>query len=466
MTIPHDPPVDGTLALVREGYTFILSRCLRHGTNLFRTRIMGKPAVCIHGRDATALFYDESKLMRQGAIPRRVKTSLFGTKGVQTLDDDAHRRRKAMFLALMTPQNLEALLARSAREWRAAVNRWEDGRQVVLFEEAALVLTRASLGWAGVPFEDAEAAERAYDFTAMVDAFGGVGPRLWRGKLARRRTEAWLTDVVQKVRDGDLRARDASALAVFAEHGGGDGQLMPARTAAIELINVVRPTVAIAWYVAFAALALHEHPSARHRLRAGGRDAVEYRRAFLQEVRRFYPFAPFLGAKVRARFTWEGFTFEPGTLVLLDIYGNQHDPRMWNAPEKFRPERFGTFEDDRFNFTPQGGGSPEQGHRCAGEWITTSQLDLALAVLTNDLTYELEPTQDLGFDLSRMPARPRSGVRLRNVRVLQGDPFEAQAHAVAALDAAFATVPFSPPGATTRQESSIDELELERRVAT
>ncbi len=457
MTIPNDPPFDGTLALVREGYTFILSRCLRHHSDLFTTRILGKPAVCIHGHDATALFYDESKLRRNGAIPRRVKTSLFGTTGVQTLDDDAHRRRKAMFLALMSPENLEKLLERSAREWRAAVHRWEGAPRVVLFDEAALVLTRASLGWAGVPFDDGEARERASDFIAMVDAFGGIGPRLWRGKLARGRTEAWLTEVVQRVRDGAIQAPAGSALAVFAQHEEADGQLMPARTAAIELINVIRPTVAIAWYVAFAALALHEHPSARRRLTGGEPDAVEYRRAFQQEVRRFYPFAPFLGAKVRARFSWRGFTFEPGTLVLLDIYGNQHDPHLWDAPEAFRPGRFLAFRDDGFAFTPQGGGSPVTGHRCAGEWITTAELDLALSVLANDLSYDLESPQDLGFDLRRMPTRPRSGIRLHNARVLPADPFDAvtspQPRAAAALDAAFAVVPFSRPTTVTARAS-------------
>jgi fatty-acid peroxygenase len=448
MPIPHDPPLDGTLALVREGYTFILSRCVRHRTELFRTRILGKQTVCIHGRDANALFYDESKLVRQGAIPRRVMTSLFGTRGVQTLDGDAHRRRKAAFLALMSRRNLEGLLVRSANEWRAAVERWQSGGRIVLFDEAALVLTRASLGWAGVPCGEAEAAERARDFTAMVDAFGGVGPRLWRGKHARHRTEAWLTQVVQRVRAGDLTPPEGSALAVFAAHREDDGHPMPARTAAIELINVVRPTVAVAWYVAFAALALHQHPRARERLTGGEPPAAEFRRAFLQEVRRFYPFAPFLGAKVQSRFSWRGWTFEPGTLVLLDVYGNQHDPRLWNAPEEFRPERFVTFQDDGFTLTPQGGGPPQTGHRCAGEWITTSELDLALSVLTNDLTYDLEPTQDLGFDLRRMPTRPRSGVVLRRASASRAEfsaPSEwAPTRAAAALAAAIATVPFTP----------------------
>jgi Cytochrome P450 len=72
----------------------------------------------------------------------------------------------------------------------------------------------------------------------------------------------------------------------------------------------------------------------------------------MQEVRRFYPFAPFLGARVRAPFDWRGHHFEPGTLVLLDVYGTHHDPHIWAAPEEFQPERFVGWSGDSFGFMP------------------------------------------------------------------------------------------------------------------
>lgn len=80
--IPRDPSFDSTLAIVREGYEFIWNRCRRLDTDLFVTRVMGKRAVCIHGVEAAQLFYDEQKLQRKRAIPRRVVTSLFGKEAV------------------------------------------------------------------------------------------------------------------------------------------------------------------------------------------------------------------------------------------------------------------------------------------------------------------------------------------------------------------------------------------------
>jgi cytochrome P450 len=85
--------------------------------------------------------------------------------------------------------------------------------------------------------------------------------------------------------------------------------------AAVELINVLRPTVAVARFITFAALALHEHPGARQKLQEGDE---EYLERFVQEVRRFYPFFPLVGGRARKDFEWRGHRFEEGTWVLLD----------------------------------------------------------------------------------------------------------------------------------------------------
>jgi fatty-acid peroxygenase len=341
---------------------------------------------------------------------------------VHTLDDEAHRRRKAAFMALMSPEQLDELIRETARQWQIAIRRWPAQASVVVFEEAQRVLASAACAWAGVPLADAELPARARDFARMVDAFGGVGPRLWRGKLARIRTEHWIAGLVKEVRRGALRPDPRSALHVMANLRGDDDAPLDARTAAVEVINVIRPTVAIAWYIAFAALALHDHPAAADRLAATpitpGPAGSGYADWFMQEVRRFYPFAPYLGAKVRSPFQWRGHSFEPGTLVLLDVYGTLHDPKIWDAADAFRPERFEHWAGDGFELIPQGGGDRATGHRCPGEWITMHEVTLALHFLTRCMKYGFKSGQDLGFDLRRMPTYPRSGVAICDVHLL------------------------------------------------
>jgi fatty-acid peroxygenase len=415
---PRDPDLDSTLALLREGYTFIPTRVARLGSDVFSARLLAKETLFIHGREAARLFYDESKLTRVGAIPRRVATSLFGQRGVQSLEGPEHDRRKRAFLALMSADALSALMDLMAEEWRSAVRAWERQPRVVLFDEAQRLLTRAVCRWTGVPLPPAQVAARARDLGAMVDAFGGVGPRLWRGKLARGRTERWIEQVVEDVRSGRLQPEPWQAACVMAELRDTSGQLVPAEIAAVELINVLRPTAAIAWYVAFAALALGAHPSLRPDLDhddayapGGFADQV------VDEIRRYYPFTPFLGAKVKTPFEWHGHRFEPGRLVVLDVYGTHHDPELWPDPERFDPGRFTGDRTQDSAFIPQGGG-PELGHRCAGEWLTRAGMKLALHVLVRGVSYELPVWQDLTVNLHRMPTRPRSGVVLADVRGL------------------------------------------------
>lgn len=79
---------------------------------------MLKKAVCISGADAVAVFYDAEKFKRKGATPKRVQNTLFGQKGVQTLDNAMHKQRKEMFMSLMSPENLKKFSAITENYWK------------------------------------------------------------------------------------------------------------------------------------------------------------------------------------------------------------------------------------------------------------------------------------------------------------------------------------------------------------
>jgi fatty-acid peroxygenase len=100
---------------------------------------------------------------------------------------------------------------------------------------------------------------------------------------------------------------------------------------------------------------------------------------------------------------------------MLDLYGTNHDARLWERPEEFRPERFRHWDGNAFDFIPQGGGEYYSGHRCPGEGITIELMKVALEFLTKSVTYDV-PEQDLRINLSRIPAIPRSRFVIANVR--------------------------------------------------
>ncbi|MGH3425274.1 MAG: cytochrome P450 [Nocardioidaceae bacterium] len=151
---------------------------------------------------------------------------------------------------------------------------------------------------------------------------------------------------------------------------------------------------------------MHSYPAARDRLLRTDDDPAAVER-FVQEVRRFYPFFPFVAARPAREFDWGGEHFTTGQRVLLDLYGTNHDPRLWEAPGEFRPERFGDWDGGAFDFIPQGGGDHDLGHRCAGEWVTIELMKVAVTALTRGMSYAVPP-QDLRVPMRHAPTAPRS----------------------------------------------------------
>ena len=409
--LPRDPALDGTPALLSEGYAFVPNRWRRLGTDLFATRLMLSPVLCMSGAQAARHFYDDHRFTRRHALPPTSFALIQDHGSVMVMDGAAHVRRKAMFLSLVGPEALERLAALTVRHWRAAVTRWSRGDAVVLLDETHIVLTAAICEWAGLPLTPEEAHARGNEFAAMIAGTGAVGPRNWRGHLLRARTERWARRIVTEIRAG-RRAVPPGAARAIAEHRDGDGRLLDVRTAGVELINVLRPTVANARYVVFAAMALRDAPAHRQALRGGDPAAL---RRFTLELRRAYPFIPFIGGRVREPFTWAGHDFEAGAWVLMDLYGTNHDARLWPEPDRFDPERFRHGPPDPFTLLSHGGGAAASGHRCPGEGISQILIETLVDELANRMSYTVPP-QDLTLDLAYIPARPRSGFVMRDVR--------------------------------------------------
>ncbi|WP_217254839.1 cytochrome P450 [Streptomyces sp. AC602_WCS936] len=405
------PLMDRTLAVLTEGYAWLPDRMRESADSVVRTRLLGKPALAVRGPDAVRFFYDEAHVHRHGAIPAPVLDTLFGQGAVHTLDGDAHRARKELFLPLLDPDRVAGLTGHVTEAWDEAVHAWSERARVVLFDEAGVVLTRGVCRWAGLPDEAVDAEPLARDLIAMVDGFATPGPRHLRARRARSRQEARTAGLIEDVRSGTLIAPAGSVLERVARHRDGPDGPLDARTAAVELLNVLRPTAAVSWFVAFSAHALHRWPAHRERLRAG--DGA-FATAFAHEVRRFYPFAPFLGGRTVTDLTWHGESVPAGGILLLDVYGQHHDEELWGDPYAFRPERFLDRPPERDELIPQGGADPATGHRCPGERLTVGLLE-ALAVRLARLEYTV-PEQDLRIPLRRIPTRPRSGFAVTGVR--------------------------------------------------
>lgn len=416
---PKEEGLENGLKVLREGYMYAPNRHKIYQSDAFETRLLGETAIVIGGEEAAKLFYDEDKFKREGAAPEPAKATLLGKGGIQGLDDEAHRHRKKLFMSLMSKERIEIWSKLVEKHLLKATRKWMDQESIVFYEEAQKVLTRAVCEWTDVPLPEEDVEKRSRQLVSMFESPMAAGKRHIEGRMGRKQGESWLKELIRQVRDGQLHPREETALYRVAWHKELDGELLDEKTAAVELLNVLRPSVAIAIYFAFTALSLYQFPEVKEKING---DNPYYLHMFIQEIRRYYPFFPFNGAITRKDFTWNGYPFKEGTLVILDFYGTNHDPRIWEEPEQFSPERFSDWHTSptdqvQMKLVSQGGGDYDTGHRCPGEWNTVRAMEILTDFLINKISYEV-PEQDIGYSMVKVPTVPKSGMVLKNIEFI------------------------------------------------
>jgi fatty-acid peroxygenase len=386
------------IRLRRDGYLAIeRDRVARAGATTYESRLLGRRAVVLGGEAGARLFYDESVVEREGAVPPPLAWLLFGRGAVHGLDDEPHRDRKAMFVGVLGPEQVGRCAALVRARLDQVVPGW--GADTDVHDELVVAYGTSVLEWAGVDLPRADLVRLSRTYARIVAGFGFVGPGTYaRAWAARRRTDRWAAAYVADVRHGRRQAAPGSVLATIA------GSDLDDRTAAVELGNVLRPTVAVSWLGVHAAAALAGTGPAERSILAEP-TAVDRRWSFAQEVRRTAPFVPALAGRARAAATHDGTELRPGDRVVLDVRGIDLDPDRYPDPLAFRGDRFLGDEPGPYDLVPQGGG-PIDGHRCPGESMAMQLLVQTVAVLAASDT----PVSAGEPDLGRIPTLPRVSV--------------------------------------------------------
>ena len=417
------------LTFLRSGYLFasrIRQKAGVAGTSHAPVTLtmLGKTSHLVRGAEGVRLFYDSTRIKRDGAMPKFIQVPLFGNGAVHTLDGEEHQvRKKAMADLAYDDARVADFTDLVGDELENTHRRWiADGGTV--HEDTAVAFGRAAFRWAGIPLSDEEMDRRARQMNRLLDTFG----RLRTNPVAafeRRRLNKWATGLIEQVRAGDIEAPADSVLAHMADLRGIDGERVDAAVAGVELQNLTRPTVAVGRFAAFAATALVEHPEWAERIRAAAGDRltdVPEAVAFAQEVRRTHPFVPMLPGLLTQDTELSGCPMKKGQRVLLDFVGTLTSPREWDNAASFDPERFlpydGVEEAEAIEaFIPQGGAGVYTGHRCPGEKIAVAALSAATVLLTRPTVEISTDVEDLTFPWTQMLTRPATGVRIQAATV-------------------------------------------------
>ena len=400
-SLPRDPAPDATLALLRQGYRFIPDRCARFGGDAFRTRLLGREVLCFSGPRGVRLLYGAGGLTRQGAMPPTVLRLLQDKGSVQQLEGAAHRHRKALFVGLLVEEEAGETLATDFR--RAWAERLRQQGETRVLDSASDTLAEVACRWVGFGPQISADADLRRALYVMSARTGSVGPRVLMALLRRRRVERRLARALDTLAPGSPGHR----IARFAE----DGRPLPPEVAVVEILNLLRPIVAVGRYIAFAARILVEQPRWIPWLRAAEDPELE---AFCEELRRTSPFFPMTAALTTRPVRHEGLELPEGQWLLADLWGPMQAASAFARPEDFDPARGQSWRGQDSAFAPQGAGDLASTHRCPGEKVTLALMAAGLKVLCRDLDWHAPP-QDLSVALNRVPARPESGVILSGI---------------------------------------------------
>jgi fatty-acid peroxygenase len=395
---------DRSLELIGNAYRFIGRHADAFGTDGFRTRITARPITCIRGAGAARFFYEGGRFDRAGAIPVTVRHLLQDDGSVQTLSGAEHVTRKQQFLDVLDTAEQRDMtdVLESVWDRRAPARAAADA--VDVREESVHVLGRTVLEWAGVPLDRDSPDTVTAELHAMVENAGRFGPRNALARKRRMLTEHRARRWIERARSGEVPAD--TVLGRVASWTDEEGRPLPVPIAAIELLNLLRPTVAVAEFLIYAALALTVRRGERERLLA----EPDYGAAFANEVRRRAPFFPVIAGRAAGPQEWQGQAFPDRAWVMLDLYGTNHDPRIWALPERFLPQRFLDGADPLW-VVAQGSGSFAPDHRCPGEPLTNRLVARFSQLLARD-DWRTVGEPDAVVRYSRIPALPLKPLRL------------------------------------------------------
>lgn len=393
-----------------EGYLLLSELRKEANAPVVKARLLNKEVIAIYGKEAAKKFYDPQNFKREGAMPKIVLKTLFGENGVQTLDGQAHEHRKTIFMDLMTPKRMEEYHRILDKNLTQKLDQQQG--EFELFDLAKDVLFRSICEWAGIDlsqFSKKEVDQLAeYQISMISSAVTNPATHI-KGIDNRKKSEKWAQSLIENARINPVAGKDDVALYAFSKATDGHGELLPIDIAAVELLNVIRPTVALTVWIALMGHALFSRPDIYQRLHA---EFDQLQDSFIQEMRRYYPFFPMLPAFAKKDVEVDGYLIPKDSWVVLDLYGTNHDNRTIETPEVFRISRYLGKEkhisyDEEYEMIAQGGGKFEAMHRCAGEWITLHTLRVFSDQLVNKYQFSI-PEQDWSIPMNQFPTYPKS----------------------------------------------------------
>jgi cytochrome P450 len=375
---PPGPPLPGLLqaGLIWLDPVRYVQTCHRRYGTLFTTRIpgIGTLVFVTDPDDIRSVMRGDPALFHAGEAAAPL-SQVVGPKSILMLDDDKHRRTRAMMLPAFHGDSVRRQMAEMVAITVDEVARWPVGEQFPLFPRMQKLTLEVILRTViGVHDERRLAALRAA-LPPMLDIGSPLElippPRVllrvgrWRRRAQRRAAAlALLTDEITRCRaDPQLEQRtDALAMLVRGIDGAdapmADDELLDQL---VTLLLAGHDTTATALSWAFERLT--RHPELLHRTAAAAADGDDaWLDAVCKESLRVRPVVFEIGRQLTAPVHLAGHRIPAGHILAPSINLVHHSSRHYPDPDEFQPQRFLDQRPDPAIWLPFGGGV----RRCLG----------------------------------------------------------------------------------------------------
>jgi cytochrome P450 len=434
---PRGLPLVGNLMDIRRDALGFFTECSHRYGDIVGMRLGTWPAILLNNPHyaESVLVKNHSKFIKHRVFWRHV-VALFGN-GLLTSEGEFWHRQRRLAAPAFRAERLACYGEVMVRQTSRMLDGWEPGEIRDLHRE----LLELTYGIAAETLFDSEIKQRAESIQDDVRAvIREIASRIVRpfvipdciplpGHVRYRRVVRRIDRYIRKIID-EQRARPTgshgllSMLLSARDESGRPMSDRQLRDEAVTLLLAGHETIALAltwtWYL------LAQHPEIDAKVAEevgrilGGRAAtvgdiphLRFTEQVVMEAMRLYPPAWFFGREALCDFEIGPYIVRKGTTILISPWVLHRDPRFFEAPAQFRPERWGTGMSGRlprFAYMPFGGGP----RVCIGSRFAMTEAILVLATVTQRFRFKWEGEKPI-VPLPSITLRPKGGLRMRLV---------------------------------------------------
>jgi cytochrome P450 family 135 len=409
---------------------WVMDQCVRRLGDTFTLTFFpsGRKLVMVSDPEAVKAVFTAPPEVAPSAAGASPIASIMGPSSVITLIGPEHMRQRKLLLPPFHGERMREYADVIVQATRRSMVEWPLGESMKLSERTRAitleVILRAVFG------------VEASRMDALRDAIGGLitptqfpalllfalrGPSLDRpggsvGRALDHLDEVIYAEISRRRAQEDLGERaDILSLLLLARDE--DGQAMTDQELRDELVTLLlagheTTATSVAWAIErlvrhpdkLARLVAEIDTSSRTRADASSRAQADasslaqagdipsrgaggddYMQAVISETLRVRPVVPLVVRVLQEPLRVGARELPAGTRVVPSIYLTNRNPRVYDSPEEFRPERFLERAPETFSWIPFGGGI----RRCIGASFATLEMKLMLQTMLSELTPSL-----------------------------------------------------------------------------